>query len=166
MRTIARVCRAIPSQLRHVSTIGKKCQTAICPPQSICLHNIVNFGLLTTEIDWCMSLGHPSRFQRASRLGFVTAPTLLSGGQPNFSQCLAVSWAGALYIHFGGCCPVTEFCQLQNSLCEEVLRSPILAALLHGTRAVGVSQTLRRCIFARVRPSRSTLGVRTVSGFS
>jgi len=40
--------------------------------------------------------------------------------------------------------PLTEFCRVQNSLCVQVLRSPILAALLHGTRAVGVSQTLRR----------------------
>jgi len=37
-----------------------------------------------------------------------------------------------------------EFCQVQNSLCVPVLHSPILAALLHDTRAVGVSQTLRR----------------------
>ena len=49
-----------------------------------------------------------------------------------------------LYI-FGGCWPVTEFCQVQNSLCVLlVLHSPMLAALLHGTRAVGASQTLRR----------------------
>jgi len=27
-----------------------------------------------------------------------TAPTSLNGGQPNFARCLAVSWAGALYI--------------------------------------------------------------------
>ena len=34
---------------------------------------------------------------------------------------------------------------MQNSLCVQVLCSPILAALLHGTRpAAGVSQTLRR----------------------
>ena len=39
---------------------------------------------------------------------------------------------------------LTEFCQVQSSLCVQVLRSPILAALLHGTRAVGVSHTLRR----------------------
>ena len=37
-----------------------------------------------------------------------------------------------------------EFCQVENSLCMQVLRSPILAAWLHGTRAVGVSHTLRR----------------------
>ena len=38
---------------------------------------------------------------------------------------------------------MTEFCQVQNSLCVQVLRSAILAVLLHGRRAVGVSQTLR-----------------------
>jgi len=37
-----------------------------------------------------------------------------------------------------------EFSQVQNSLYVQALRSPILAALLHGTRVVGVSQTLRR----------------------
>jgi len=37
-----------------------------------------------------------------------------------------------------------EFRQLQNSLCVQVLRSPILAALLHGTRAAAVGQTLWR----------------------
>ena len=33
---------------------------------------------------------------------------------------------------------------MQNSLCVEVLRSPILSALLHGTRVVGVSESLQR----------------------
>jgi len=45
-----------------------------------------------------------------------------------------------IYI-FGGYCPMTEFCHVQNSLSIQV---PILAALLHGTAAAGVSQTLRR----------------------
>jgi len=44
---------------------------------------------------------------------------------------------------FGGLA-TTEFCQVQNLLCAQVLRSPILASLLHGTEAVGVSQTLQR----------------------
>ena len=60
-----------------------------------------------------MSLGLPSKFQPVSRLGFVTAPTSLYGGQPNFARCLAVSWASTPYIHFGGCCPLTDYCQLQ-----------------------------------------------------
>jgi len=91
--------------------------------------------------------GTPIYFNGFVTLGFVTAPTSLSRAQPNFAQCLAVSWGGTLYIYiyiFGGCCPIKEFCQVQNSLCVQVLRSPILAALLHGTWAVGVSQTLQR----------------------
>jgi len=32
-------------------------------------------------------------------VGFVTAPMLLNGGQPNFARCLAVSWViGTLYL--------------------------------------------------------------------
>jgi len=42
-----------------------------------------------------------------------------------------------LYIHFSECTG-------QNSLYVQVLRSLILAVLLHGTPAAGVSQTLRR----------------------
>jgi len=52
-------------------------------------------------------------------------------------------------VHFWGSCQLTEFCQVQNSLCVQVLRYPILAALLHGSRAVGVKQTLRCGIFTR-----------------
>ena len=47
-------------------------------------------------------MGHPSKFQRVSRLGLVTAATSLNGGQPNFTRCLAVSLAGTLHIHFWG----------------------------------------------------------------
>jgi len=79
----------------------------------------------TNGWDRLASLGHPSKFQRVSRLGFVTASTSLSGSQPNFARCLAVSWDGTLYT-FWGSCPVTEFCQVQNSLCVQILRSPIL----------------------------------------
>jgi len=70
----------------------------ISPPRS---RNMVNLGPLTAEI--CSGLwGTPSKFQRVSRLGFVTAPTSVSGSQPNFARCLAVSWAGTPYIHFWG----------------------------------------------------------------
>ena len=102
---------------------------------STCPDNMVNFGLLTAEICWRV-WGTPANF--------ITAATSLSGGQPNFARCLAVSWAGTLYIHFREHLPLTEFCHVQNSLCVQVLRSRILAVLLHGTLAAGVSQTLRR----------------------
>jgi len=85
-------------------------------------------------------LGHPSKFQRVSRLGFVNTPTSINVGQPNFARCLDVSWAGTTYIHFrdllspNGILPGEK-----KSRCVQVLRSPILAALLHGTRAVYVA---------------------------
>ena len=88
--------------------------------------------------------GHPSKFQRDSRLAFVTAAKSLTGGKLNFTRCLAVSWASTPYI-FGGSCSLTEFCPVQYSLYVQVLRSPILAALLHSSTPVaGVSQTWRR----------------------
>ena len=81
--TIAQICRAICSQLRHILTIGKNLLSSnmffTCP------HNMVNFGPLAAEIDpvvW----GTPANFN-----GFR-----------------------------------------------------VLAALLHGTPVLGVSQTLRR----------------------
>ena len=46
--TIAQLCRAISSQLRHVSTFGKKLLSSNI--FSICPHNMVNFGPLTAEI--------------------------------------------------------------------------------------------------------------------
>jgi len=40
-------------------------------------------------------------------------------------------------VHFRGLLPLAEFCPVQNSLCVQVLRSPILATLLHDTPAAG-----------------------------
>jgi len=50
------------------------------------------------------------KFQRVSRLAFVTAATSLTRGQPNFARCLAVSWARTLGIYiFGGSWTLTDF---------------------------------------------------------
>jgi len=89
--TIAQLCRAISSQLRYVSTVGKK-----LVKQQYLLYIMVNVGPLTAEIGWRV-LGTPANFS-GFRLGFVTAPTSLNGGQPNFARCVAVSCAGTLYI--------------------------------------------------------------------
>ena len=45
--TIAQLCRTISSQLRHVSTIGKKLVTQQSPPRP---HNTVNISPLAAEI--------------------------------------------------------------------------------------------------------------------
>jgi len=49
-----------------------------------------------------------------------------------------------LCMHFWKLLPLTEFCHVQHSLCIQVLRYPILPALLYGSREEGISQTLRR----------------------
>jgi len=72
---------------------------------STCPHNMVNFAKPTNGWDRFGSLGHPNKFQRISHLAFVSAATSLTGGQPNFAQCSAVSWAGTLCIHFQGLLP-------------------------------------------------------------
>ena len=46
--TIPQICRAISSELTHVSTTGKKLLSSNI--SSTCLHNKVNFGTLAAEI--------------------------------------------------------------------------------------------------------------------
>jgi len=69
--TIAQPRRAISSQLRHVSTTGKKLLSSNI--SSRCPHNMVNFGVLAAEI---VSLvwGIPANFN-----GFCVFAALLHG---------------------------------------------------------------------------------------
>ena len=134
--TIAQICRAISSHLRHVSTIGKLLNSNVF---SACPYNMANIGPLTAEIGsgvW----GTPANFN-----GFrVLASLLQRRRSPKANQTLHDVWPSLGLVHyvfiFGASCPLTEFCHVQNSLCIQVLHSPILAVLLHGTPAAGVSQ--------------------------
>jgi len=67
--TIAQLCRAISSQLRHVSKIGKIVK------QQYLLHMSPQYGKLRPTSSWDLLAGmeHPRKFQRVSRLGSVTA---------------------------------------------------------------------------------------------
>ena len=114
---------------------------------------MVSFGSLTAEIGsgvW----GTPANFNRLR----VLALLLHRCRSIEVIQALHDVWPflGLVhYIHiFGGSCPLTEFWQVQNSLCVQVLRSP---ALLHSTWVVGVSQTValnRGChLYLAGRPS-------------
>jgi len=95
--TIPQLCRAISSQLSHISTIGKNLLSSNIT--STCPHNMVNFGPLASEI-----------------------VSLVWGTPGNFNWCR------------------------------------VLAALLHGTLVVGVSQTAAlnrgRHLYSAGRPSR------------
>ena len=71
------------SQLRQVSKVRKNLLNSNTSPT--CPHNIVNFGPLMAAIRsgvW----GHPSKFQRVSRLGSITTRHSSSGRQPNFAE--------------------------------------------------------------------------------
>ena len=110
---------------------------------STCPHNMVNFGPLAAEIDpvvW----GTRANFNE-----FRVFAALLQrrrsteANQTLHDICPPLGLLYYIYI-FGGCCSLTEICHVQHSLCVQVLRSPILVALLHGTPVVGVSETSRR----------------------
>jgi len=89
--TVAQLCRAVSSQLRHVSTIGKNLLSSNMSFR--CPHNIVNFGPLAAEIDlpvW----GTATNFN-----GFRDLAALLHGSQVvNVSQTLRHWTEGATYV--------------------------------------------------------------------
>ena len=106
-----------------------------------CIHNMANFGLLSTEICWRV-WGNP-----ANLTGFASCLHYCSDVAHRRPTKLCTMFGHLLgcYIYiFGGSCPLIEFCSMQNSLYVHLLRSRILAALPHGTPAAGVSQILRR----------------------
>ena len=88
--TIPQFCRAISSQLRHVSTIGKKIVKQHISPT--CPHNVVNFGPLAAEI---VSLvwGTPGNFNRFRVLAALLYGTLVVG----VSQTAALNRGRHLY---------------------------------------------------------------------
>jgi len=109
----------------------------------------------TNGWDRLAGLGHPGNFN-----GFRVLTSLLQR-RTEVNQTFHDVWTSPGLVHyiyvFGVSCPVTEFCQVHSSVCVHVLRSPILAALVLGTRAVGVSQTAAlsrgRHLYSSGRPS-------------
>ena len=101
LRTIAQICRAISSQLRHVSTIRKK---LVKQHSSKCPHNMANFGPLTAEIGWRV-WGTPANLN-----GFrVLALLLQRRRSPAVNQTLHHVWPSPGLVHyiyiFGGLLP-------------------------------------------------------------
>ena len=104
---------------------------------STCFHSTLNFGPLAAEIGWWVWV------IQANFNGFRVLGSLLHRRRwTKVNQTLHGVWLSPGLVHciyiFGASCPLTEFYKVQYSLCVHVLRSPILAALLHVTRAVGV----------------------------
>jgi len=138
--TIAQLCRVVSSQLRHLSTIRKK-----LVKQQYLLHMCTQYDEVrpTGGSDRLTGLGHPRKFQRLSRLRFVTAATSLNGSQPNFARYLAISLAGRPFIHFRQLLPCNGILPDGFSKsCTLLYWQPYCTA--HAVMAVGASQTLRR----------------------
>jgi len=111
-RTIAKVCRAIFSQIRHLWTIRKK----NIFKQQYLAHMSPQYGELwhINGWDWLTSLWHHQQISTGFACWLITAPTSLNRGQPNFARCLAVSCAGTLYTFEGllpsnGILPIAKF---------------------------------------------------------
>ena len=104
---------------------------------------MANFDLITAEIGsgvW----GTPAIFN-----GFrVLASLVQRRRSPKANQTLHDLWPSPGLLHYiyicRGSCPLTEIYQVQKSRYVQVLRSPILAALLQGPPAADVDQTLWR----------------------
>jgi len=112
-------CRAISYQLRHLSIIGKKTFKQQC----LLFHMSSQYGELQPTNGWdrLAKFGHPANFNWFR----VLAPLLHRRRRSTklytmFGRLLR--WY-TTYIHtFWGSCPLTEFCQVQNSLCVQTLR--------------------------------------------
>jgi len=129
--TIVQLCRAISSQLGHMSTIRKNVLNSNI--SSICPHNMVNFGPLVAEI-FRRVWGTPADFN-----GFrILASLLQLYHSTEVNETLHDVWPSAGLVHyiyiFGGSCPLTEFCHATPVGISQMLR--------HGTRN-GITELLQ-----------------------
>ena len=107
-------------------------------------------------------MGHPSKFQRVSHLGFVTEATSFNGSQQNFARCLAVSWVCRLYIHFrrllarNGILPGAKF-TLRPSLALFYIGSVTALHSSSGRQPNFAALSRGRHLYTAERPSRWAL---------
>ena len=125
---------------------------------STCLRNMVNVGPLTAEI-CSLVWGAPANFNWFR----VLASLLQQRRSPNFARCLAVSWAGTLYIYFrellppNGILPGAKF-----TLRPSLALSYTCSVTARHSSSVRQPNFASWYLHATGRPCRSTLGGRTV----
>ena len=98
---------------------------------------------------WLRSVGEfgaPQQISRVSRLAFVTAATSLTGGQPIFARCMAVSWAGTLYMHFRGLLPPDSISPRAKFTLRPSLAFSYIGSVTARHASSGISETLQRGI--------------------
>jgi len=93
LHTIAQLCRAVSSHLRHIATGGKNMLNSNM--SSTCLHNLANFDPLTAEICWRV-WGAPANFNR-----FHVLPSLLQRWHsPEASETSRDVWPSPGLVHY------------------------------------------------------------------
>jgi len=124
----------------------------------------------TSVWDPLAHLGHSSKFQRLSHLGLVTAASL-NGSQPNFAQCLAISWVGRLFIHFrrllprNAILPGAKFTLRPPSLALSYIGSVTARHSSSGREPNFAALSTRRHLYSAGRPSRWALAHILVSNY-
>jgi len=137
-------------------TIGKKLvKQQYIPYMS---HNMVNFGPLAAEI---VSLvwGTPTNFNGFRGLSSLLPPRRSTEANQTFHTVSPLPGLVDYIYTFSGCCSVTEFCQVQNSLCViQVLRSPIGSVTTRqsssGREPNFAALSIGRHLYSARRPSR------------
>jgi len=115
--TIAQLCRAISSQLRHVSTIGKILLSSNI--FSTCSHNMVNFGLLVcTHPTWNRFIKHQVNRRWSAVYCLVACSSLWLAG----CHQLTVSHM-SVTVSFVCDWPANSFSEIWNHVCLSVLTS-------------------------------------------
>jgi len=153
LRTIAQFCRAISSQLRHVSTIEKK-----LVKQKYLLHMSYNRPMANFGPERLSSIGVFGATQQISTGFRVLASLLQRRRSTGVSQTLHRVWPSPGLVHYiyilGSSCPLTEFCSV-TARHSSSGRHPNFVALSKG-----------RHLYSAGRPSRWALAHILVSFFS
>jgi len=135
--------------------------------QQYLLHMFWQYGERWPTNGWdrLVTLGHPSKFQRVLSLRFVTARELVQ--RRSTIRCTMFGRLQGWYTIYRG--PtflepllVTEFCQVQNLLCVQVLRSSIGSVTVRHSSSMRQPHFAAWYLHATGRPCRSTLGGLTV----
>ena len=126
LRTIAQLCRAESSQLRHVSTIRKKnlLSSNIC---STCPHNMVNFGPLEAEIA-SLVWSTPSNFNGFHVLASLLHSTLVLGNVykllSKHCECSTLIVYAMVYCIAANLCTcLTDCCSIWRIFCIATWRA-------------------------------------------
>ena len=116
LRNIAQLCRALSSQLRHASTIGKNLLSSNISPT--CPYNMVNFGTLVAEIVslvWGTLANFNGLHTLAALLHSQTAA--LNRGRHLYSAGRPSRWALAHISSYYCYCQITLACMLSTTAC-------------------------------------------------